>query len=159
MFYRILHKSVEKYGKVREEMYLYLHLMTHWADMMKRTLARQLSINRFCSEHHENTKKKKIIFDGTRVTDWRIDGHGLRLRHSDFRRVRKICEKRLLALSCLSVCTEQLSSHWADFFYEIWYFNIFRQSAEKIQVWLKSGKNRWILYTNTYVHLTLKSPN
>jgi len=33
-----------------------------------------------------------------------------------------------------------LGSHWTDF-HEIWYLNIFRKSAEKIQVSLKSDKN------------------
>jgi hypothetical protein len=56
-----------------------------------------------------------------------------------FRRVRKICVKRLLASSCLpvrpSVRMEQLGSHRTDF-HEIWCMNIFRKSVEKIQVTL-----------------------
>jgi len=35
---------------------------------------------------------------------------------------------------------EQLGSHLSDF-REIWYFGIFRESVEKIQVSLKSDKN------------------
>ena len=51
------------------------------------------------------------------------------------------CEKRPLASSVrLSVCTEQLGSHWTDF-HEIWYLSIFRKSVEKIQTSLKSEKN------------------
>jgi len=56
------------------------------------------------------------------------------------------CEKLLLASSCLSfylsVRTEQLGSHWMDF-HEIRYFNFFFiKSFEKIQVPLKSDKNK-----------------
>ena len=54
-----------------------------------------------------------------------------------------LCEKRLLASSCLSVrlsyCVEQLGSHWTDFD-EILYLSIFRKSVERIQVSLKSEK-------------------
>jgi hypothetical protein len=46
---------------------------------------------------------------------------------------------------CLSVClyvrVEQLGSHWTAF-HEIWYLGIFRKSVEKIQVSLKSDKNK-----------------
>jgi hypothetical protein len=42
---------------------------------------------------------------------------------------------------CPSVRIEQLCFHWADF-HEILYFNIFRKPVEKIQVSLKSGKNK-----------------
>jgi hypothetical protein len=41
---------------------------------------------------------------------------------------------------CLSVHMDQLGSQWTDF-HEIWYLSIFRKSAEKIQVSLKSDKN------------------
>ena len=47
---------------------------------------------------------------------------------------------RQLRHVCPSVRMEQLGSHWTDF-YEIWYLNIFRKSAEKIQVSLKSDKS------------------
>jgi len=43
----------------------------------------------------------------------------------------------------VSVCPpvyKELDSQWTDF-HEIWYLSIFRKSAEKIQVTLKSGKN------------------
>jgi hypothetical protein len=51
------------------------------------------------------------------------------------------CERLLLSSSCLSVrCLAQLGSHCTDF-YEVWYFRIFRKSAEKIRVSLKSDKN------------------
>jgi len=43
------------------------------------------------------------------------------------------CEKRLIALSCLSVRTDQLGSHW-NYFYEIQYSSIFRKYVEKISV-------------------------
>ena len=68
------------------------------------------------------------------------------------------CEKRLLASSCLSVrpydCPSvrpsirmgQLGSHWTDF-HEILYLSIFRKSVEKIQVSLKSNKNKGYQYT------------
>ena len=60
------------------------------------------------------------------------------------------CVKRLLASSCLSVrlCLrpsvrmEQFDSHWTNFL-EVWYFSIFRKCVEKIQVSLKSDKNKW----------------
>jgi hypothetical protein len=47
-----------------------------------------------------------------------------------FRQLRHVCPVRM----------EQLGSHWTDF-HEILYLNIFRKSAEKIQVSLKSDKN------------------
>jgi len=40
----------------------------------------------------------------------------------------------------MSVRMKQLGFHWTDF-HEIWYLGIFRTTAEKIQVSLKSGKN------------------
>ena len=46
----------------------------------------------------------------------------------------------LLASSCLSVHMELLGYHWTSFC-EIYYFNIVRKSAEKIQVSLKCDKN------------------
>ena len=42
---------------------------------------------------------------------------------------------------CPLVHMEHLSSHWTDF-HEIWYLGIFLKSAEKIQVQLKSDKNK-----------------
>jgi len=41
-----------------------------------------------------------------------------------------------------SVCIEQLGSHWTDF-HEILYFRNLRKSGKKIQVSLKSEKNKW----------------
>jgi hypothetical protein len=56
----------------------------------------------------------------------------------------QICEKRLLASTCLSVCrsvrTEQHGSHWT-YFHEISYLSIFRKSVEKIKVLSKSDRN------------------
>jgi len=57
----------------------------------------------------------------------------------------QICEKRLLSSSCLPVRPparkKKLGSHWTDF-HEIWYLRTFRDSNEKIQVSLKSEKNK-----------------
>jgi hypothetical protein len=39
-----------------------------------------------------------------------------------------------------SLCMEQFGSHWTDSD-EMWYSNVFRKSAEKIQVLLKYDKN------------------
>ena len=54
------------------------------------------------------------------------------------------CEKLLLASLCLcvrlSVCTEQVGSHWTDF-HGTPYLSIFRSSVHKIQVSLLSDKN------------------
>jgi hypothetical protein len=51
------------------------------------------------------------------------------------------CEERLLASSCLYVCTqEQLGSYWTDF-NEILYLSIFRKCVEKIQLSLESDRN------------------
>jgi hypothetical protein len=60
---------------------------------------------------------------------------------------------------CLSVCPsvrmKQLGSHWTDF-YEIWYMSIFRKSAERIQVSLKSDKNNGhFTWRHTYVFYTI----
>jgi hypothetical protein len=41
---------------------------------------------------------------------------------------------------CPSVRMEQMGFHWTDF-HEIWCLSIFRKSAEKIQLSLKSGEN------------------
>jgi len=51
---------------------------------------------------------------------------------------------------CLSVCMEQLVSHWKNF-YEILYLSTFLKSVEKIQVSLKSDKNN-VVYLKTNVH-------
>jgi len=40
-----------------------------------------------------------------------------------------------------SVRMEKLGSHWTDL-REIWHLNIFRQSVQKVQVPLKSDKNK-----------------
>jgi len=46
---------------------------------------------------------------------------------------------------------EQLDSHWTDF-HKIWYLRIFWNSVEKIQVLLKSEKNKRVLYMKTNTH-------
>jgi len=60
---------------------------------------------------------------------------------------------------CPSVSMEQFGSQWMDF-HEIWYLNIFRKSAEKIKVSLKSDKNSgyftWIR-THIYDNISLNS--
>jgi len=45
----------------------------------------------------------------------------------------------------MSVCMEQLGSHWMDF-REMWYLRIFRSSVERIQVLLKYDWNNGYLY-------------
>ena len=40
-----------------------------------------------------------------------------------------------------AVCMLQIGSHWNDF-HEIWYFSIFRNYVQKIQVSLKYDKNK-----------------
>jgi hypothetical protein len=68
----------------------------------------------------------------------------IRTKHNFWARPQNF-EKRLLASSCLSVRPsvrmEQLGSHWTDF-QEILYLSIFRKPVEKIQVSLKSYKNK-----------------
>jgi hypothetical protein len=56
-------------------------------------------------------------------------------------------QKATLASSFLSVHTEKLSSHWMNF-QEICYLSIFRKSVAKIQVSLKSVKNKITLLEN-----------
>ena len=55
------------------------------------------------------------------------------------------CEKRLLSSLCLSVCPsdymEQLCFHCIDC-HKIWYLRIFRKPLHRIQVSLKSDKNK-----------------
>jgi hypothetical protein len=60
---------------------------------------------------------------------------------------------RQLGHVCPSVRMEQLCSHWTDF-NEIWYLNIFRKSAQKIQMSLKSANNnRYFTWRPTYIFL------
>ena len=59
---------------------------------------------------------------------------------------------------------EHLCSHCTDI-HEIWYLSIFRKSVEKIQVWLKSDKNKGYLhkdvctFTTIYHRIILKLKN
>jgi len=76
----------------------------------------------------------------------------------NFRRFSQNCEKRLFALSHLSVRLsnrkEQVGSHSTDF-NEIRYLTIFRTSVEKIQVSLKSDKNDgYSTWWSVYVFIT-----
>jgi len=70
------------------------------------------------------------------------------------------CEKWLLASSCLSVrpsvSMEQLGFHWTDF-HKIWYLKVLKKSVEKIQVSLKSDKNRGYFYMKTNIHFFITS--
>jgi hypothetical protein len=79
------------------------------------------------------------------MTSWHGQGkHYLLL--SAFAKFRKATRR-----VCPSIRMEQLGSHWTDF-HEIWHFNIFRKSVEKIQVSLKSNKNnRYFTWRPTYV--------
>jgi len=53
---------------------------------------------------------------------------------------------------CLSVCIEQLGSHWTDF-YEIWYPMSFWKSIMKTQVLLKFDKNnRYLTWRCMYIY-------
>jgi hypothetical protein len=56
-----------------------------------------------------------------------------------FRKLRKATISLVLFVR-LSICMEQLCSHFTDS-HEIWYSSIFRNSVEKIQVSLKSDTN------------------
>ena len=56
-----------------------------------------------------------------------------------FEKLRKVTISYVMSV-CLFVRTEQLGSHWTDF-YEILYFNIIRKSVEKSQISLKSDEN------------------
>jgi hypothetical protein len=64
------------------------------------------------------------------------------------------CAKRLLVLSCPSVRMQQLGSHWTDF-QDIWHLWIFRKSAKKIQVSLKSDKNKGTSHEDQYIFLII----
>jgi hypothetical protein len=46
---------------------------------------------------------------------------------------------------------KHLGSLWTNF-HEIWYLRIFRKSVEKIQVSLKSDKNKGLLYVKSKIH-------
>ena len=74
--------------------------------------------------------------------------HGLKLMRNslaNFRRVSEIARSEYQLLHVCppvrpSVLLELLGSHWTDF-NEVWFLSIFRKSADKIQVSLKSDKN------------------
>ena len=80
-----------------------------------------------------------------------------------FKALSQHCEKRLLDSSrlsvCLFFCMEQLCSHWKDL-HEIWYMCIFRNSVEKIQLFLKPDKNKGCFARrpiHIYYHISLIS--
>jgi hypothetical protein len=60
-----------------------------------------------------------------------------------FRHVRKTTKKTISIVMSVrpSVRMKQLGPKWTDF-HEMWYLSIFRKTAEKIQVSLKSDKNK-----------------
>ena len=81
----------------------------------------------------------------TRVTQKFKNGHFL----GAFTKLRKATISFVM-----SVRMEQLGSHWADF-HEIWYLRIFRKSVAKIQVSLKSDKNKgYFTWRPTYIFLS-----
>jgi hypothetical protein len=51
---------------------------------------------------------------------------------------------------------QQLGSHWKNF-HEIWYFSIFRKSADQIQVSLESDKNGGTLHKDRYKYIYEKN--
>jgi hypothetical protein len=59
-------------------------------------------------------------------------------------------EKHLLTSSCLSVCMDQIMSHWTDFC-EIWYWGLLWKSVKKILIWLKIEQKYWALCVKTYI--------
>ena len=67
-------------------------------------------------------------------------------------------EKRLLTLSCLSICLsvriEELGCHWTNC-HEIWYLSIFRKFVVKIQVLLKCDKNHGYITWRQYILLII----
>jgi hypothetical protein len=72
--------------------------------------------------------------EAVRICNIKRYGHGRKIAKSDYllRHVRLSVR--------LSVCMEQLDSHWTDV-HEIRYLGIFRKHVEKIQVWLEYDKN------------------
>jgi len=58
----------------------------------------------------------------------------------EFAKLRKATISFVMSV-CPSVRMEQIGSYWMDF-HEILYLRIFRKSVEKIQVSLKSDKNK-----------------
>ena len=63
--------------------------------------------------------------------------------------VMSVCPSVLLSFSM-----EQLGSHWTDF-NKTWYFSFFWNSIYKIQVSLKSHKNKGTLYEHVFTFLTI----
>ena len=75
---------------------------------------------------------------------------------NDFSRLSKIAKATVsfVMFVRLSVRMEQLGSHWTDF-NEIWYLRIFRNSIIKIQVLLKSDKNKvYFTWSTIYIFLS-----
>ena len=55
----------------------------------------------------------------------------------------------------LSVCMEQLGSHWTDF-HDIWRLVIFREPVKKIQVSLKSDQKKWhFTWKSIYIYVNI----
>ena len=77
------------------------------------------------------SQNKHQLFPNTQFTDCFLGA---------FAKLQKATISFVMAVH-LSVRMEQLGSHWTDF-HEILYLRIFRKSVEKIQVSLKSDKNK-----------------
>ena len=76
-----------------------------------------------------------------------------------FRRICKIAKIDYQLHVRPSVRMEQLGSHWTDY-HEIWHLSIFRKYVEKIQVSLKSDKNKgYFTWRPIYIfdHISLNS--
>ena len=76
-----------------------------------------------------------------------------------FTRVLKIAKLHHVCPSLSVRCIEQLGSQWRDF-REIWCLGIFRSAVEKIQVSLKSDKNKDTLHDDSiynFDHISLNS--
>ena len=106
-----------------------------------------LIANTYSKYLYDHPKHRIILHSNSLLFAWHftcIRKHNTSQAHFRFCRAdSQNCEKWLLALSCQSVCPsihmEQLSFQWMDF-HEILYLNIFKKSAMKMQVWLKSDK-------------------
>jgi hypothetical protein len=70
-----------------------------------------------------------------------------------FRRVRKNCEKRLLALPCLSVCPQGTTRLPLDRFSWNLIFTYFPKICRESSVFIKIGQKWMVLYVKINIHL------
>ena len=110
-----------------------------------------------------NCHGKQLYSMSSRLTvPYNNSSHTLRhLNSRHFKARSKNFEKRLLASSYLpvrpSIRMEQLGSYCTDF-HGIWYFGIFRQFVQKIQVSLKSDKNKgYFTWRRIYIFILSRS--